>query len=148
MTMECSLPQRRWQWWPRNPEAVLGAARCSYSHAAFKEQSSLQSFLAVFHSTFSNCMWKAGCHDTLPCNIFAHTQRSGSDWMTHWGVCAYRRHEHTGNSGCLGQCAMYRQEMRVVHVCRAITVLIPGVFTTIISPPSYSVFGSSPAGMV
>lgn len=30
-----------------------------------------------------NCMWKAGCHDTLICNIFAHTQRSGSNWITH-----------------------------------------------------------------
>lgn len=81
-----------------------------------------------------NCMWKSGCHDTLICNIFVHTQRSGSNWITHWGVRAYRRQEHAGNSGCLGQCAAYRQETRVVPVCRAITVLIPGVFAAVISP--------------
>lgn len=96
-----------------------------------------------------NWMWRAGYHDPLPYNIFAHTQRSGT-WITR-GVRAQRRREHAGNSGwggVRGQCVTPCQEKRAVLPCRAIPVIVPGIFTIIILFHTILPLGASPAVMV
>lgn len=85
-----------------------------------------------------------------PCNIFAHTQRSGGTWITR-GVRAQRRREHAGNSGwggVRGQCVTPCQEKRAVLAFRAIPVIMPGIFTIIILFHTILPLGASPAVIV
>lgn len=94
-----------------------------------------------------NCMWKAGCHDTLICNIFAHTQRSGSNWITHWGVRACRRQEHAGNSGCLGQCNVPSKDVGCACLQGQYCLHSRGLCWNHFPHPTL-LLGATPAGMV